>query len=317
MSVFDPSVSYVPVYKQAVEITQKHERVHWGEWEVKLDSDLDDWRLDRLSKSEKAFISSVLRMFTQADVAVAGDYYDNLIPVIRNNEFRNMLGSFAGREGTHQRSYALLNDTLGKGAEFYIEFNKYREMKDKIEWMMKVKNDTPRNVALGIAKQVMAEGVMLFGIFALLLNLQRRGLLLGMGDVNQWSIRDESIHVEGLVALFKTVVQEFPHIVDDQFKSEVYELAREVVKLEDAYIGLVFSEGACEGVTESETKQYVRAMADYRMQQLGFKEQFHEKNPFTWLDWLLSGNTVENFFENNTTGYSKDSMVGSYQDAFK
>lgn len=316
MSVFDPSVSYVPVFEKAVELTLKHERVHWGEWEVKLDSDLEDWRLDRLSKSEKAFISSVLRLFTQSDVAVASDYYDNLIPVIRNNEFRNMLGSFAAREGTHQRSYALLNDTLGKGAEFYIEFNKYREMKDKIEWMLNVKNDSPRNVALGVAKQVMAEGVMLFGIFALLLNLQRRGLLLGMGDVNQWSVRDESIHVEGLVALFQAIVQDFPEIVDDKFKAEVYELAREVIVLEDAYIDLVFSEGASEGVTAEETKQYVRAMADYRMNQLGFKEQFGAKNPFTWLNWLLAGNMVENFFENNTTGYSKDSMVGSYLEGF-
>lgn len=316
MSVFDPSVSYVPVYAEAVAITLKHERVHWGEWEVKLDSDVDDWRLDKLTKPEKAFISSVLRLFTQADVAVASDYYDNLIPVIRNNEYRNMLGSFASREGTHQRSYALLNDTLGKGVEFYIEFNKFREMRDKIEWMMNVKNDNPRNVALGIAKQVMGEGVMLFGIFALLLNLQRRGLLLGMGDVNQWSIRDESIHVEGLVALFRQIIEEFPDIVDDSFKAEVYELAREVVKLEDAYIGLVFSEGACEGVTEEETKQYVRAMTDYRMTQLGFKEQFGAKNPFDWLDWLLAGNMVENFFENNTTGYSKDSMVGTYSEGY-
>lgn len=312
MSVFDPSVSYSPIYPEAVEVAQKHERVHWGEWEVKLDSDMEDWRLDRLSKSEKTFISSVLRLFTQSDVAVASDYYDNLIPVIRNNEYRNMLGSFAAREGTHQRAYALLNDTLGKGADFYLEFNQFREMRNKIDWMLDVKNDSPRNIALGIAKQVMAEGVMLFGIFALLLNLQRRGLLLGMGDVNQWSVRDESIHVEGLVSLFLTIVEEFPDIVDDAFKLEIYEMAREVVRLEDAYLGLVFSDGSSEGVTEEETRQYVRAMTDYRMQQLGFKEQFGAKNPYLWLNWLLSGNTVENFFENNTTGYSKDSMVGEY-----
>lgn len=314
--IFESSVSYHPVYPQAVEITQKHERVHWGEWEVKLDSDMEDWRLDRLSKQEKTFISSVLRLFTQSDVAVASDYYDNLIPVVRNNEFRNMLGSFAAREGTHQRSYALLNDTLGKGAEFYLEFNQFAEMREKIEFMLQVKNDTPRNIALGVAKQVMAEGVMLFGIFALLLNLQRRGLLIGMGDVNQWSVRDESIHVEGLVALFHVIVNEYPDVVDDAFKAEIYSLAREVVRLEDNYLSLVFSDGASDGVTEEETKQYVRAMTDYRMQQLGFKSQFNVKNPYTWLDWLLSGNTVENFFENNTTGYSKDSMVGTYSEGY-
>lgn len=312
MSVFDSSVSYVPVYPQFVELTQKHERVHWGEWEVKLDQDVEDWRLDRLSRSEKSFISGVLRLFTQSDVAVASDYYDNLIPVIKNNEARNMLGSFAAREGTHQRSYALLNDTLGKKEDFYLEFKKFPELADKIDFMLAVKNDSPRNIALGIAKQVLAEGVMLFGIFALLLNLQRRGLLIGMGDVNQWSVRDESIHVEGLVALFKVIIQEHPEIVDDDFKREVYEMARTVVSLEDAYLQLVFSEGNSEGVSLEQTQQYVRAMVDYRMQQMGFKEQYGASNPYTWLNWLLSNNAVENFFENNTTNYSKDSMVGSY-----
>ena len=118
------------------------------------------------------------------------------------------------------------------------------------------------------------------------------------------------------MALFHAIVNEHPDIVDDSFKAEIYSLAREVVRLEDNYLGLVFSDGTSDGVTEEDTKQYVRAMTDYRMTQLGFKAQFDARNPYGWLDWLLSGNTVENFFENNTTGYSKDSMVGEYNGGY-
>jgi len=316
MSVFALSETYVPKYHTAVEITEKHERAHWGTWEVKLQQDVADWTLGRVTETEKKFITSILRLFTQSDVAVGSDYYDNLIPVIKNNEFRNMLGSFAGREGTHQRAYALLNDTLGFGSDFYLEFLQYKAMRDKIEFMVEMKNSSPSEVAISIGKQVLLEGVSLFALFVMLLNLARFGKLPGMTDVTQWSIRDESIHVEGLSVLFRTIVAEEPRIVTDAFKRELYETARKVIELEDAVIELCFSLGDPEGITEDEVKQYIRAVTDYRMQQLGFKPEYNVESPFPWLEWVTSSNMVENFFESNTTAYSKNSMSGSYSGGY-
>lgn len=319
MSLLEKSLTYSPKYPQFVQISQLHEKVHWHEQEVKLQSDVEDWKLGRISDRDKLFISSVLRLFTQSDVAVGSDYYDVLIPVIQNNEARNMLGSFAGREGVHQRAYALLNDTLGFGEDFYLEFLEFKEMKDKIEFMLDMDNSSIPALARSMCKQMLAEGVCLFASFAMLLNYQREGLLMGMGDVNQWSIRDESIHVSGVALLFRQLVAENPEIVTDSFKKEIYELAREVVKLEDAFIDLVFRdckplEGTESEITAEDVKQYIRSVADYRMTQLGFKPQFDVENPFPWLDWVTSNSTIENFFETNTTGYSKASMTGSYSD---
>lgn len=316
MSLLEPSKSYVPQYPQFVEITKTHEEAHWHEGEVKLQQDVEEWKLGKINDKEKAFINSILRLFTQSDVAVGGDYYDNLIPVIKNNEARNMLGSFAGREGVHQRAYALLNDTLGFGEDFYNEFLEYSEMKDKIEFITDVSNKTPRDIALSIAKQVYAEGVCLFASFAMLLNFQRQGKLMGMGDVNQWSIRDESLHVLGLTALFRQFLIENPEIVTDDFKKEIYQTARDVVEVEDKFVDLAFKEGASQGITAQEVKQYIRAVCDYRSEQLGFKKQYNVENPFDWLEWLLSSNMVENFFETNTVAYSKNSMTGDYSNGY-
>lgn len=312
MSLLEQSRVYAPIYPEFVEITKLHEESHWHEGEVKLQQDVEDWKLGRVSEQEKRFINSVLRLFTQSDVAVGSDYYDCLIPAIRNNEARNMLGSFAGREGVHQRAYALLGDTLGFGEDFYYEFLEYKEMEEKIEFMLDMDNSTPQALAKSIAKQVLCEGVCLFASFAMLLNFQRRGLLMGMGSVNQWSVRDESLHVRGLAALFRQLIKEHPYIVTDWFKKDLYDTARELVRLEDKFIDLVFEEGGVEGITADETKQYIRSVCDYRMEQLGFKKEYGVKNPFDWLDWVLSNTKMENFFETNTTGYSKNAMVGSY-----
>lgn len=312
MSLLEESKTYSPIYPVLVEITEKHERAHWGTWEVKLQQDVEDWKRGRVSEKEKKFITSILRLFTQSDVAVGMDYYNNLIPVFKNNEARNMLGSFANREGTHQRAYALLNDTLGFGEDFYTEFLKYKEMAEKVEFMTNMKNTSYRDIGVSLAKQCLVEGVCLFATFAMLLNQSRFGKLPGMTDVNQWSIRDESIHVEGLSVLFRIFLDEHPRIVTDDFKKEIYSTAREVVKLEEEFIDLTFDLGDTEGITKEEVKQYVRAVTDYRMQQLGFKPEYNVDNPFDWLDWVTSSNMVENFFESNTASYSKNSMVGSY-----
>lgn len=319
MSVFDKSTSYVPVYPNFVTITIEHERAHWGEWEAKLQQDVEQWKTGVIDQYEREFIGNILRLFTQSDVSVGSDYYDNLIPYVRNNEARNMLGSFAGREGVHQRAYALLNDTLGYGEGFYKEFLEYDEMKDKIEFMEDGHDGSIEGIAKSVAKQVLCEGVCLFASFAMLLNFSRHGKLLGMGDVNQWSIRDESIHVSGLGELFRTIVAEYPAIVTDEFKRSIYQTARDCVGLEDKFIDFVFDRNprGVQGITRETVKTYIRSVCDYRMVQLGFKPEYNVDNPFSWLDWLTSSSTVENFFESNTTGYSKGSMTGEYNDGYQ
>lgn len=316
MSVFDLSRTYVPVYPQFVELTIRHEQAHWGEWEAKLQQDVEQWKRGEITDKEKYFVNSILRLFTESDKAVAGDYYDNLIPVIRNNEARNMLGSFAGREGTHQRAYALLNDTLGFGEDFYTEFLEFGEMIEKIEFMTDVDNATPALVAKSVARQILSEGVCLFAIFAMLLNFSKFGKMMGMTDINLWSIKDESMHVEGLALLLRQIVQEDKTIVTDEFKKDIYDSARECIRIEDQFIDLAFAKGGVEGLTAAKMKQYIRAVCDYRMVQMGFKPEYNVENPLPELDWITSNTMQENFFETNTVGYSKDNMTGSYSTGY-
>ena len=128
-----------------MEYAEKHEKIHWGTWEAKLQEDVKQWKNGGLTDAERKHITSILRIFTQSDCAVASNYCDQFIPVFKNNEIRNMLLSFANREGTHQRAYALLNDTLGLAESEYSSFLQYKEMREKIEFMQEtgIHNDRP------------------------------------------------------------------------------------------------------------------------------------------------------------------------------
>jgi glutaredoxin 3 len=135
------SQTYKPFhYPWAVEITTRHEKAHWIEDELDLSEDVSDWKSGKVTQVEKDYVTNILRLFTQSDVAVGQNYYDQFIPKFKNNEIRNMLGSFAAREGIHQRAYALLNETLGLPDSEYHAFLEYKEMVNKIEFMQESDN---------------------------------------------------------------------------------------------------------------------------------------------------------------------------------
>ena len=313
MSLLKFSQTYKPfLYPWAVELSKKHEEVHWIEDEAELSEDVQDWKT-KLTDGEKEFITHVLRLFTQSDVQVGENYHELLIPRFKNNEVRNMLSSFAAREAVHQRAYALLNDTLGLPDEDFHKFLEYKQMADKIDFMKDGECKTNTGLALALAQSVFNEGMSVFASFVMLLNFQRFGKMKGMGTIVEWSIRDESLHVQGNAKLFRTFCEEHPRIVNDELKSKIYEMAKNAVKLEDKFIELAFNDLEVQGMTQAEVKQYIRHIADRRLLQLGMKPKFNQKdNPMPWLDWVLNGASHDNFFEKRVTEYSVVGMEGEW-----
>jgi glutaredoxin 3 len=311
MSLLKFSETYKPfLYPWAVELTKKHEEIHWIEDEAELSEDVQDWKT-KLSDDEKVFITHVLRLFTQSDVQVGENYHELLIPKFKNNEVRNMLSSFANREGVHQRAYALLNDTLGLPDEDYHAFLEYSEMADKIDFMKDGNISSHMGLALALAQSVFNEGMSVFASFVMLLNFQRFGKMKGMATIVEWSIRDETIHVQGNAKLFREFTDEHPRIINDELKSKIYQMAENAVALEDKFIQLAFKGNSVQGLTKKEVRDYIRHIADRRLLQLGLKPLFKQKkNPLPWLDWVLNGASHDNFFEKRVTEYSVAGMEG-------
>jgi ribonucleoside-diphosphate reductase beta chain len=312
--LLNPSTTYKPFqYPWAMNAAEDHEKIHWGTWEAKLQEDVSQWKGGAMTQKEKDFVTQILRIFTQSDVAVGGNYCDVFIPAFKNNEIRNMLLSFANREGTHQRAYALLNDTLGLPEKEYSSFLDYNEMREKIEFMTNAPEGLGRttHLAFELARSVCNEGMSLFSAFVMLLNFQRFGKMKGMCEIVEWSIKDESSHVDGMTKLFRTYCEEHPRVVTDKLKSYIYENYTKAVELEDALVSLMFEQGDMEGLTEDEVKTYIRYLADRRLLQLGLKPIFKQKtNPLPWLDWIVSGDSFKNFFEGVVVDYNAKGLVG-------
>ena len=313
MSLLEPNVTYKPFkYPWAVEYSVTHEKIHWGEWEAKLQDDVSQWKT-KLTDEERNHITQILRLFTQSDVAVGTNYIEHYLAKFKNNEIRSMLTSFANREFTHQRSYALLNDTLGLPEEEFSAFLEYSQMAEKVEFMLDIDTNSYGGLAQAVARSAINEGMSLFSAFVMLINYSRFGKMRGMSEIVQWSIRDESLHCEGMTKLFRSFCQEHPRIVNDEFKKSIYDMVREAVKLEDKVIDLAYKMGPIEGLEAKEVKQYIRYIADRRLIELGFKPNYKVKeNPLPWLEPLIATTSHDNFFETVVTEYSSDGLTGEW-----
>jgi len=179
--------------------------------------------------------------------------------------------------------------------------------------------DNPHEIAKTLAVYSgFTEGVQLFSSFAILLNFPRHNLMKGMGQIVTWSVRDESLHVEGMSKLFRAFIQENPKIWNDELKYEIYCACERVVELENNFIDVCFKDAELEDLTPEDVKEYIRYIAGRRLLGLGMKNIFHTKvNPLPWIDYQLNAVEHTNFFENRATEYAKASTQGNWQDIFK
>jgi ribonucleoside-diphosphate reductase beta chain len=311
-----------PVYKPfrypwAYEAWLQQQRIHWLPEEVPLADDVKDWQKN-LTPSERNLLTQIFRFFTQADVEVNNCYMKHYSQVFKPTEVLMMLSAFSNIETVHIAAYSHLLDTIGMPEIEYTAFLKYKEMKDKYDYMQGFSVANKTEIAKTLAAfGAFTEGLQLFASFAILMNFPRFNKMKGMGQIVSWSVRDETLHCLSVIRLFRTFVQENPEIWTEEFRRDLYLICATIVDHEDAFIDLAFELGGVQGLDASLTKQYIRFIADRRLQQLGLEPLYNiEKNPLPWLDEMLNAVEHANFFENRATEYSKASTTGSWEEAF-
>lgn len=319
MPLLDAKPIYKPFsYPWAYDAWLLQQKIHWLPEEVPLADDVKDWKKN-LSPGEKHLLTQIFRFFTQADIEVNNCYMRHYSRVFKPTEVQMMLAAFSNMETVHIAAYSHLLDTIGMPETEYQAFMKYKEMRDKYDYMQKFGVDTHESIALTLAVfGAFTEGLQLFASFAILLNFQRFNKMKGMGQIVTWSVRDETLHTNSIIKLFKVFVQEYPQVWKESLRSEIYEACATIVHFEDAFIDLAFEVGDIQGLTARDVKKYIRYIADRRLMQLGLKEIYMvEDNPLPWLDEILNGLEFANFFESRVTEYSKAATEGSWEDAFE
>jgi ribonucleoside-diphosphate reductase beta chain len=297
MSLLVASKSYKPFeYPWAYDFWKRQQQIHWMPEEVPLGEDCRDWA-QKLSEHERNLLTQIFRFFTQADVEVQDCYHDKYGRVFKPTEIKMMLAAFSNMETVHIAAYSHLLDTIGMPESEYSAFLHYKEMKDKHDYMAQFGVDTDEDIARTM-------------------NFPRFNKMKGMGQIVSWSIRDESLHCEGIIKLYHTFVKE-RDCLTSRLKDEIIDCCQRVVRLEDGFIDLAFEMGPVSGMTPKDIKKYVRYIADWRLKQLDLKPLYMiEEHPLPWLAPMLNGVEHANFFETRATEYSKAATRGNWNDVW-
>ncbi|HVZ98815.1 MAG TPA: ribonucleotide-diphosphate reductase subunit beta [Caulobacterales bacterium] len=308
-----PSVGYKPFrYPWAYEFWRRQQQVHWVPEEVPLGEDVKDWA-SKLNDNERNLLTQIFRFFTQADVEVNDNYMERYARVFRPTEIKMMLAAFSNIETVHIAAYALLLETIGMPETEFAAFMDYQALRDKHDYMQKFGVETEADILRTVAMfGGFTEGLQLFASFAMLMNFPRFNKMKGMGQIVTWSVRDESLHCEGMIKLFHAFAKE-TNALTQSVKDDIADCCKTVVGIEDRFIDLAFEMGPVQGMTDTDIKQYIRYIADWRLGQLGLPKIYGvSEHPIPWLTAILNGVEHANFFEARATEYSKAATKGDW-----
>jgi ribonucleoside-diphosphate reductase beta chain len=295
-------------YQTAFDFYKDQHRAHWLADEVPLASDLNDWKL-KLTEPEKNLIGNILKSFAQTEVHV-NDYWSTKVSIwFPKPEIQAMARVFADFESIHAEAYARLNEELG--LDDFRAFLEDEVSKAKIERLIETPGETIEDRAVSLAIfSAFTEGVNLFSSFAVLMSFQLRNLMKGTGQIVEWSVRDESLHSKAGCWLFRTLLEEQPELNTDELREKIIEACHLSVQLEFDFIDKAFEMGNVEGLNKEQLKNFIKARANEKMIELGYKAIYNDIDPnllkqIEWFGHLTSGKTHQDFFAGRVTAYAK------------
>lgn len=221
------------------------------------------------------------------------------------SEPKRHTGIFNGILTGQSEAYSLLIDTFVSDPQRRLTlFNAVNEIPcvaNKAQWALKYIDPKKNSFAKRLIAFGIVEGLFFSGAFCAIFWLKERGLMTKtLGKSNEWIARDEGLHQDFAVLLYKYIENKVP-------LEEVYEMMKEAVDIEEDFI---CNSLPCRlvGMNQDLMKEYILFVADRLLVQFGYPKLFHSKNPFPFMNKIsLEGKT--NFFEQRVTEYVLSSSV--------
>ncbi len=167
------------------------------------------------------------------------------------------------------------------------------------------KQDFVRNL---VAYNIILEGIWFYSGFMVALSFRQRNLLRNFGSLMDWVIRDESLHLKFGINLILTVLEENPELQTPEFAAEIKQMILDAVEMEEEYNRDLLPSGIL-GLNATYINQYVKYLADRRLEELGFDPEYKVSNPAKWMAAANDTLQLVNFFESTNTSYESNASA--------
>lgn len=302
----DPSrfVMFPIKYPDLWELYKKAEASFWTAEE--LDFAKDDF--NTLSPDEQHFIKTILAFFAASDGIVNENLIERFASDVQVAEARAFYAFQSAMEQIHSEVYSLLIESYVKDPHerdaLFNAVTTHSGIAKKAAWCQKWISSTDSSFAQRLVAFACVEGIFFSGSFASIFWIRKRALpLRGLTTSNDFISRDEGLHVDFAVALFR-------HLVNKPDEQTVHAIIREAVDLERFFLSEALPVSLI-GMNVQLMAQYIEFVADRLLYSLGYTKLYNTSNPFDWMETIsLEGKT--NFFEGRVSEYQKAGvMAGS------
>jgi ribonucleoside-diphosphate reductase beta chain len=257
-----------------------------------------------------------LGFFATAESLVANNITLALFRHITNAECRQYLLRQAFEEAIHTHTFHYIVESLGLDEREV--FGMYYEIpaiaaKDELEMALTADVLSPDFTTATFAGAqkflenlvgyyVIMEGIFFYAGFAMILSFHRQNRMKGIGEQFQYILRDETVHLNFGIDLINGIKAENPHLWTADFQDQLVAKIRQAVTLEIAYAADCLPNGVL-GLNADLFQEYVRFIADRRLERIGLPRQYRARNPFPWMSETIDLGKEKNFFESRVTEY--------------
>jgi ribonucleoside-diphosphate reductase beta chain len=281
---------------------KKAQQVFWTAEEIDLAQDYTDW--EKLNDGEQHFVKHVLAFFAASDGIVNENLAENFVSEVQYTEAKFFYGFQIMMENVHSETYSLLIDTYIKDKEeqnhLFNAIDTVPAVQKKAEWALKwigSESFVERLVAFAAV-----EGIFFSGSFCSIFWLKKRGLMPGLSFSNELISRDEGLHTDFAVHLYKN------HIENKLSRERILEIIDSALVIEKEFITEALPVSLI-GMNSELMKQYLEYVVDQLLTQLGCDVEFGSKQPFEFMNQIALKSKV-NFFENRPTEYKAADLSG-------
>ncbi len=276
---------------------KKAQMSNWTAEEIDFSKDMDDWQ--SLSENEKHFIKYVLAFFAGSDGIVFENLNNNFANEVQYTEARSFYAYQEHNEMVHGETYSKLIDKYIRNSSekknLFEAIQKITCIENKAKWAMKWFNKD-RSFGERLIAFACVEGIFFSGSFCAIFWLKKRGLLPGLCFSNELISRDEGLHLEFAIELFK-MLKHKPN------NSIIKEIVKDAVSIEKEFITDALPCSLI-GMNSEKMSEYIEYVADRLLKQSGHDKIWNTQNPFDFMENIsLDGKT--NFFEKRVGDYGK------------
>jgi len=268
----------------------------WIPEEVDLSKDMVDWA--KLTDDERYFISMILAFFACMDGLINENLCLRFFNEVQNSEARLFYGFQIAIEGIHQEVYANLIDTYITNriekAKLLNAINNFPCVKKKADWV-KEHIQSSECFAERLVAFACVEGIHFSGAFCAIYWFRSKNMLKGLCFSNELISRDEALHTEFAIELYKKLNNKLT-------QEKIHSIIKEAVEIETEFICDALP---CRliGMNSILMTKYIQFVADRLCVQLGYNKIWNTLCPFSYME-TISMERKSNFFECQVSEYA-------------